>query len=95
MRFSLFRRSYLTRLAAAFVCSFALSTAFAQDAAVDANAATLAQAVPQNASKADLVAFQAKLTQGSKTPRPPRPNAFTPSPPPRFTSRLKRSSRST
>ena len=65
MRFPLFRRSYLTSFAAAFVCSFALSTAGAQDAA-----APFDLAVPQNASKADLLAFQEKLTQALQNAAP-------------------------
>ncbi len=65
MRFPLFRRFYLTSFAAAFVCSFALSTAGAQDAAAPSDLA-----VPQNASKADLLAFQEKLTQALQNAAP-------------------------
>ncbi|MBQ5790668.1 MAG: hypothetical protein IIW01_10290, partial [Thermoguttaceae bacterium] len=61
MRFSLFRRFHLNRLVAAFVGSLALSTAFAQDAEI---------AVPQNASKAELLAFQDKLTQALQNAAP-------------------------
>lgn len=65
MRFPLFRRFYLNCFAAAVAGSLALSTAFAQDAA-----APFDLAVPQNASKADLVAFQAKLTQALQNAAP-------------------------
>ena len=65
MRFSLFRRFYLNCLVAAFACSFALSPSFAQDAA-----ATARLAVPQNASKAELLAFQDELTQALQNAAP-------------------------
>lgn len=67
MRFSLFRRFCLNCFAVALVGSLATSTAFAQDAAV---AAPTDLAVPQNASKAELVAFQAKLTQALQDAAP-------------------------
>ncbi|MBQ2851684.1 MAG: hypothetical protein IJE77_14480, partial [Thermoguttaceae bacterium] len=65
MSFSLFRRFHLNCLVAAFAGSLAFSTAFAQDAAAPSDLA-----VPQNASKADLVAFQAKLTQALQDAAP-------------------------
>ena len=65
MRFSLFRRFYLNCLVAAIACSFALSPSFAQDAA-----ATARLAVPQNASKAELLAFQDELTQALQNAAP-------------------------
>ena len=67
MRFPLFRRFYLNCFAAAVAGSLALSTAFAQDAAPGA---ALDLAVPQNASKADLLAFQEKLTQALQNAAP-------------------------
>ncbi|MBQ7814744.1 MAG: hypothetical protein IJ387_09670, partial [Thermoguttaceae bacterium] len=65
MRFPLFHRFYRICFAAAVAVSLATSTAFAQDAAAPTDLA-----VPQNASKAELVAFQAKLTQALQDAAP-------------------------